>query len=190
MSEKGNLTDLLQQAMRYALGGAYVCLPARIVSYSHKKQNASVKPVIRRQYTDGVIQDMPVIKNVPVVWPRSGGASLTFPVKRDDYCMLVFADRAIDSWLNQGGESTPNDRRMHSLNDAVAIMGIMPFSDNSKAENNDDVLLTFSDNFLRLKPNGNSEIVSGTSLTLRVGNSTLVMEPDNIRLTSPRIDFN
>lgn len=40
--------------------------------------------------------------------------------------LLVFADRSIDAWLDQGGEASPLDERRHHLKDAVAIPGLHP----------------------------------------------------------------
>lgn len=67
--------------------------------------------------------DLPLLLDVPIVWPRAGGFSLTFPVKAEDECLVVFGERCIDAWWQSGGVQKPIDMRMHDLSDAFAIFG-------------------------------------------------------------------
>lgn len=48
----------------------------------------------------------------------------TFPLKQGDECVLLFADREIESWFINGDANPEGYSRMHSLTDAVAIVGI------------------------------------------------------------------
>ena len=174
MATKRSLSEPLLRAVDQALTDIRVCLPARIESYDHTTQRAEVTPLLRRAYVDGETDSMPVIAGVPVVWPRSGGASLTMPVRRGDGVMLVFSDRSLDRWLVQGGEVTPDDRRKHDLSDAIAIPGLYSFADQSPQDNNDDVLLQYAGSSLRMKADGDIEITAGK----------------NVQITGDRIDFN
>lgn len=151
------LSEVSEQATRRTLLGCWVSLPARIESYDHQTQRASVKPLLRRQ--DG--ESRPVITGVPVMFPRSADASITFPIKPGDGVLLIFSDRSLDLWLARGGEVTPDDPRAHSYNDAIAIPGLYPFTEQSPAENNDDLLVRRGAIRLRLKADGTVEIVSG-----------------------------
>jgi len=67
---------------------------------------------------------LPLLVDVPVVFPRGGGVTLTFPVKAGDECQLIFNDRCIDFWWQSGGVQLPVDPRQHDLSDAVAIVGL------------------------------------------------------------------
>ena len=147
------ISDALDQFMRNRVAELRVAMPALITSYDFRTQRASVQPTIRRKYADGRIEAYPVINNVPVIFQRSGGASLTFPVKVGDEVLLIFLDRSADTWLSQGGTVDQDDNRMHSLNDAVAIPGLKPFSSPSAAKNNDDVLLTYAGAEVEITPN-------------------------------------
>lgn len=154
MSNGDNVTSLIMQAFRNRLAELQTCMPAQVVSYNFKKQMAVVQPTINRRYADGQIAKFPVINNVPVIFPRSGGASLTFPVRKGDTVLLVFASRSIDTWLNKGGIVNQDDNRMHSINDAIAIPGLMSFNLTSKAKNNTDVLLTYKGAEVEILENG------------------------------------
>ncbi|ALD79411.1 Phage-related protein [Citrobacter portucalensis] len=48
---------------------------------------------------------------------------LTFPVNPGDECLLVFSDRCIDFWWQNGGVQEAVDPRQHDLSDAFAIVG-------------------------------------------------------------------
>lgn len=146
-----NLTDVLGRAIRNRMAELNTAMPAQIVSYDYRTQKAQVKPTVNRLFADGKTQAYPVINNVPVIFPRSGGASMTFPVKPGDTVLLIFASRSVDAWINQGGTVDQNDTRMHSLNDAIAIPGLIPFPTGSMAKNNEDVLIKYGEAEIEIK---------------------------------------
>jgi hypothetical protein len=67
--------------------------------------------------------DYPLLMDVPVVFPRGGGVTLTFPIKEGDECLVVFSSRCIDFWWQNGGVQERADKRMHDLSDAFVIPG-------------------------------------------------------------------
>ncbi|WP_414675081.1 Gp138 family membrane-puncturing spike protein [Luteibacter sp.] len=101
-----------------------VALPGVIVSFNPEAQTATVQPLIRQVMIDGTTQNLPVLQDVPVAFPRGGGFVLTFPVSEGDECQLVFNDRCIDGWWFSGNPSEPLDYRIHDLSDATAQVGI------------------------------------------------------------------
>ncbi|EHF8259117.1 hypothetical protein B8Z58_005063, partial [Enterobacter roggenkampii] len=103
-----------------------VAMPGVIESFDPDSVTASVRPAIKG-YDGGTEDDgwieLPLLVDVPVIFPRGGGCTLTFPVKAGDECLLIFADRCIDFWWQNGGVQKPVDMRMHDLSDAFAIVG-------------------------------------------------------------------
>ncbi|MFN1150083.1 Gp138 family membrane-puncturing spike protein [Serratia liquefaciens] len=67
--------------------------------------------------------EYPLLVDVPVVFPRGGGCTLTFPVKKGDECLVIFSDRCIDFWWQSGSVQERVDTRCHDLSDAFAIVG-------------------------------------------------------------------
>ncbi|MCF6710237.1 Gp138 family membrane-puncturing spike protein [Raoultella ornithinolytica] len=65
----------------------------------------------------------PLILDAPVIFPRGGGCTLTFPVKEGDECLVIFADRCIDFWWQSGGVQNGSRGRMHDYSDAFVIPG-------------------------------------------------------------------
>jgi len=116
--------EVIRVAVDNALNEMHTCLPAIIESFDATTQTAKVNPSIRRIVYNGDKIVIPPIINVPVVFPSSGGYSITFPVAAGDEVLLVFSERSIDMWLQSGGVQDPLDRRKHDYSDAVAIIGL------------------------------------------------------------------
>ncbi len=125
-----SLAEVLNRFGAGLFNALHVALPARVESYDAATQTIFAKPLIRGLFTeeDGSLsQDsLPVIPNVPVVFPGAGGFRLTFPIAVGDNVLLVFADRSIDAFQSGGGETAPADLRKHNLSDAIAIPGLHP----------------------------------------------------------------
>lgn len=104
-----------------------VSLPGIIQSFDPETVTCVVQPALKGYETDGEGKDqslnLPLLVDVPVIFPRGGGVTLTFPVKAGDECLLIFSDRCIDFWWQNGGIQEPVDYRMHDLSDAFAIVG-------------------------------------------------------------------
>ena len=82
--------------------GLRVAMPGIIQSFDPSTVTCTVQPAIYGQKVsdDGkaASEAIPILPDVPVVFPRGGGCTLTFPVKPGDECLLVFSDRCIDFW--------------------------------------------------------------------------------------------
>ncbi|MEG9688642.1 Gp138 family membrane-puncturing spike protein [Klebsiella michiganensis] len=115
-----HLAQAIVSAMR-------VSIPGIIQSFDSDAVTAVVQPAIKGAEQDEsgaeVSVNLPLLVDVPVVFPRGGGCTLTFPVKEGDECLVIFADRCIDFWWQSGGVQEPVDGRMHDLSDAFAIVG-------------------------------------------------------------------
>jgi hypothetical protein len=169
------ITDALRQAIQFQLYDLHTALPGVIISYDYTKQKAEVQPALKKSYLDGTTLDLPILSNVPVIFPKAGGASLTFPVVQGDTCLLLFIERSTDLWKSVGGNVAPNDPRKFDLSDAVAIMGLFPFTENSLAENNSDVLLTYKSSNIRIKESGDIQIETAGKVAIG-NNSTEVLD--------------
>jgi len=66
----------------------------------------------------------PQLELVPVFFPCGGGFTLTFPVQAGDECLLLFSDRDIDNWYQNGAWQPPYSGRTHDMSDAIALVGL------------------------------------------------------------------
>ncbi|MDT3544887.1 Gp138 family membrane-puncturing spike protein [Cronobacter sakazakii] len=120
-----------QQAMKVLSDTIFsmlrVSMPGIIQSFDPIACTCTVQPAISGQVADEAGQfksaPLPLLVDVPVVFPRGGGCTITFPVKTGDECLIVFSDRCIDFWWQNGGIQEPVDPRQHDLSDAFAIIG-------------------------------------------------------------------
>lgn len=122
-----------EEAMRAAMDGSratmWTALPGIVVSFDPVAVTASIQPAIKGvvQGQDGKFSgvNLPVLPDVPVVFPHGGGCTLTFPIKPGDEVLVVFSARCIDAWWQSGGIQYPMEPRMHDLSDGFAIPGPM-----------------------------------------------------------------
>ncbi|MBJ3816656.1 translation initiation factor IF-2 [Shimwellia pseudoproteus] len=126
-TRSGSLAEVLTSEKRANYEQLRVAMPGIIQSFDPDTVTAVVQPAIRAVSRDNdgntSTHDYPLLVDVPVVFPRGGGCTLTFPVKAGDECLVIFADRCIDFWWQNGGVQEPVDGRMHDLSDAFCIPG-------------------------------------------------------------------
>jgi len=125
--------EVLRVALEYALSDVHTALPGRIEVWDPATQKADVKPLIQRlvatESGEELVEELPILPQVPVVFPRTTGAFITFPVAAGDHVLLLFNERSIDKFMAGEGEDTdPDEYRMHDLSDAVALLGFYPDS--------------------------------------------------------------
>lgn len=131
------LEEVLRLAMSAERAGMWTALPGAIVSFDPETVTAVVRPLMKgvTRTPDGTAQDvdLPYLPDVPVIFPRGGGVTLTFPVAEGDECLVVFSSRCIDGWYQSGEAQLPMEPRFHDINDGFAILG--PQSLPNKIEN-------------------------------------------------------
>lgn len=147
-----------------------------------------MQPAIRCVETDNdgnrTTRDYPLLTDVPVVFPRGGGCTLTFPVNAGDECTVIFADRCIDFWWQSGGVQEPVDVRMHDLSDAFAIVG--PQSQVKKISG-----ISASGAQLRTD-DGKAfiEVAAGGNITAQTSGTLTAKADGGTTITSPNITLN
>lgn len=119
---------MLNTYIESGLARLRVALPGEVQSFDAEKQLVDVKPQIQELFEQEDLSftslPIPVIPNVPVAYPSGGGMAITFPLQAGDTGLIVFVDRAMDLWQENGGDSSPDDQRHHDLTDAVFIPGV------------------------------------------------------------------
>lgn len=105
----------------------WTAMPGIVQSVSLSTMTCEVQPAIqgRIENENGSIEikALPLLLDVPIVFPSAGGFNLTFPIAADDEVLVVIASRCIDAWWQLGGVQRPMELRMHDLSDGFAIPG-------------------------------------------------------------------
>lgn len=120
-----------ETALRVALEGWQASIETSVVgivqSFNPVAITCTVQPAIqaRMRGPDGALSwvSLPLLVDVPVVFPSGGGYTLTFPVAKGDEALVVFSSRCIDAWWQSGGISPQVEMRMHDLSDGFALIG-------------------------------------------------------------------
>ena len=126
----GNESLRLESLITGRQAQMWTALPGIVQTFDPKALTCEVQVAImgKRVLEDGTVETttLPLLLDCPVVFPRGGGCSLTFPIKSGDECLVVFSCRAIDFWWQLGGVQAPAEPRMHDLSDGFVIPG--PYS--------------------------------------------------------------
>ncbi len=139
-----SLQTLLKTAFDHEISNIHTALPGQITKYNSKLQKAEVMPNIQKKYYNGKVIDMPVITNVPIVFPRSSEAFIKFPLKKDDGVLLIFSERALERWLSLGGIVEPGSNRKFDISDCIAIPGLYSFA-NPIPDDSDNLVIKYKD---------------------------------------------
>lgn len=122
-----SLAQVLDAVIARRLADTHTAMPGRVERYDAAKQVVDVQPLLKSRIVleDGTSADesLPVLVNLPVVFPGAGGFRLTFPVKQGDGVLVVFSEASIDRWQKLGGEQATDGRRFH-LADGIALVGL------------------------------------------------------------------
>lgn len=127
------LADVISTGINSSLMDVHTALPGKVEKYDKDKQTVNVKPLVQRSFPndDGetILEPLPIITDVPVMFPQANGFFISFPIVVGDFVLLVFAERSLDNYkTGNGADADPVDLRMHNLSDAVAYPGVPPFS--------------------------------------------------------------
>ena len=126
-SRSGELAETINASSDDSSSQLRVAMPGIIQSFDAVAVTCVVQPAIKGSISDSdgniTSVDLPLLMDVPVQFPRGGGVTLTFPISAGDECMVIYADRCIDFWWQNGGVQEPVDDRQHHSSDAFAIVG-------------------------------------------------------------------
>jgi len=178
--EKPSLAKLLQMAIDGRLCDVHTSMPGIVKSYDRATQTVKVQPALRRKYVDGKIVDLPIINQVPVVFPRAKGKWVHFDLEEGDVVTLLFSERSLDTWKQKGGLVSPDDPRKFHLSDAYAIPGgydlgssLVPNGGEGSIEmaNGENHIVIEKDGKMTLK-NGGGFVEMGSDGKFKVTNNT------------------
>ncbi|MDD5034861.1 MAG: Gp138 family membrane-puncturing spike protein, partial [Methylococcaceae bacterium] len=105
----------------------FVARPGKIETYDPLRQVANILLCQMEPFADedgGTgAEPIPVLMEIPVLFPGGGGYFMSFPLLPGDIGLVVFCDRSLDTyWASDGSIlADPIDQRSHELSDAVFI---------------------------------------------------------------------
>lgn len=96
-------------------------MPGEVVAYYPDRGTVDVKPLFKRKKWDGSDLEFPMLLDVPLDQPRSGGAGLTMPVPSGTRVMLTPMMRSGENY-EADDDGVPSDTRSFNLSDMHASL--------------------------------------------------------------------
>lgn len=162
-------SDIFRASVFSVLNNCHTAMPGIITSYNASTNKATIQPALNKAFLSGE-KPLPILENVPIMFPGGSGFNVTFPVNAGDYVLLIFCERSIDLWKSVGGQVTPDDPRKFHLSDAIAIPGLQDFRGDFSDRNNTDFTISFGGSTIRIEPSG--AVIIETGSTVAIGNTT------------------
>lgn len=153
-------SSVLKQALLSFGLDLQVSCPAIVLAYDYVSQTATVQPVFQKSYINGTTSTPPKVYGVPIGFLRAGNAFIHLPVQPGDTVQLVFSDRSLDKWKQNGSVGTPDDLRNHHLSDCWAYPGAYSLNNPAKVNNGNDLIISNAPLEIRIKPGGKIQIMN------------------------------
>mgnify|MGYP000079368428 FL=1 len=121
----GNEDQIYENIILETMFRTRCAIPCIVQSYNEEQNTVECQPAIREKIIaeDASVsyQQIPLLLNVPVVFPGNSLFELKFPIQQGDECLVIFSDLPIDNFWVAGNVQNPVESRRHDLSDGIAI---------------------------------------------------------------------
>jgi len=162
------LTRMMVDSFDALMRQCMFCLPGKVISFDPDTQLAQVECGIQR-IRNGQGYTIPVLTNVPVCFAGDGEWYFFHQITPGETEGLIhFSQRAIDTWIDQGGPVAPHEARMLTEDDAFFVPGVRSTPGAIPDFRNDGAGISnyAQDVSVHLKSGGGIEIVSTGDTTI------------------------
>lgn len=158
------------KAIQEALKGVHTSMPGKIVSFDPSTGLATVLPMMKFRKPDGSTMEYPQITGVPVMFPQSMNqqATIAYPIKPDDGCIILAAEQSIDYWMY--GQETDTDLDF-DLTNSICIPGLFVPANQvmKKACDENAIIADLKGTFVKIREPEIILDVKGTCITIKSG---------------------
>lgn len=149
------LSQAIQSAFNEVLQTVNTAIPGYVLKFDPSTQLAEIQVGIKRVNKNGEQTAITPIIEVYIQFPGNDEQRLEFKIKEGTEGLLVFSQRCIDSWNDQGGVVTNPILRFHDMSDAYFIPGIRSQKNKLSNFENNGIRITDGTNYFWLKDDGN-----------------------------------
>ena len=183
------LSQLLKESFRRQIENVYTAYPATVIEYDNENLQVSISLDVK-ELRDGRELDLPVLNNVPVLFPRSGNAHVIFPISIGSKGLIVFSQRSIDGWIELGKALVPDDPRTHNINDGIFIPGLSPKNDLiTRRGALDSVEVVNGETYIELMKGGTVNIKSTDTIKLDDGTAFFEISNGKFKLEAANVEL-
>ena len=180
---------MLEKAIKAGVGAALidtmVSMPGIIKSFDPTTQTVSADIAIMR-IVDGQNVKYTLVVDIPIILPSVQGFHITMPIKKNDECLIVFADRCIDNWFTNGGVQSQLEHRVHHISDGFAIIGVNSTPGLITSYDPENMVIRNTDNNqkITLKSNGDIEVDTVKDVNINCTNANIAASA-SVKIDTP-----
>ena len=155
--------ETLRRVIEARVTEIQVGVPSSVVSYDPSTGTCSAQPLVRRPLQDidrVVFENLPILEDIPIVWPQGGGYAITFPIKKGDLVILVATTWNAHNAMNSGEISDPNELKFQSVSSVFAHPGWRCDA---------DPLVSATSDEMRLGRDGEDQAIEISDTEIRIG---------------------
>lgn len=158
-----------------------------IESFNESLQTAKIRLIDKRILTSEEgeeLKEYSLLLDCPVFIPKSSNSGFTYPIVSGDTCLVLFNDRDIDNWFEDGNIQRPNTNRTHDLSDGIAIVGIKNKQNKFTDYSNSKTTMNYQESKIELD---NKVLIQNTARNLAILIDNLIIELKNLSVVDNRI---
>jgi len=156
----------IREAFVGMMSGINTAIPGRVLAFDQSTQLAEVQSSIMMSSPDGDVVAPPIVM-VPVHFSGGNQFHVELQVDVGDEGLIIFSQRCIDAWVDQGGDAPQVLKRQFDSTDAIFIPGV---------RSQPNKITGFSNNGIRIRnKTGNQHIWLKNDGTAEINVSTLVI---------------
>lgn len=176
------LVSRIKETAQKAAEDIHTAVPGKIVSYDPAKGQATVKPTMKYTTKGGNAINYPQVSGVPVVFQQhmNQEATIGFPVKPGDGCLLVVSEQSLDYWMY--GQETGTNLKF-DLTNAICIPGLF-------AKANDVVKEACEQDAIIVDVSGTRITIKSDGLIQADCKKFVINASDSFKVNAGRIDLN
>lgn len=123
------IQDTINSAFDYKMDNIHTSIPCIVIAVRNNgvEQLVDIQPTINQKLPDGTVKERPPILGVPVSFPVSSNAGMTFPITAGTTGAAMFSMRDMGAWkAGNGRPSSPQTQGKMSASDAMFYPGVQP----------------------------------------------------------------
>lgn len=147
MTERATQPKLMKESFREMMKSVCTSIPGHILAFDPATQLAQVQIGIRRVDLNGSTFAVQPIIETPVYMP-GGSWGIEYQIDNGTEGLILFSQRCIDGWVNEGGIASNPIGRFHDMQDALFLPGFRSMP---------NALPSFQNNGVRLRNRSGSQ---------------------------------
>ena len=163
----------IEETIREATYDIHTAIPGTISSFDPVSGMATVKPEGTMAMKNGKKLKYPSIVKVPVILPQGKEATIAYPIKQGDGCIIIVCENDLKPWMSHGQE-TASDMKF-DLSNAVCIPGLY-------SEGNEAVQKAIDEDAIVIKNKDMEMTVKKDELQIEYGNNRICLDKGNVNL--------